>query len=89
MKDYIAVNNDTYKLTNVEKLVPDAFASISINRWKDSVKSARKKEDFYWETDGLRYSEVEPVVIRVNDDSDDDNTSIDDSSDFDSETDKE
>ena len=44
VKDYIAVNNDTYKLAHVEKFVPDALASVSIKIWRDAVKSARKKK---------------------------------------------
>ena len=89
VKDYIAVNNDTYKLAHVEKLEPYAFASVSIKRWRDAVKSAHKKEEFYLETDGHRNLEVEPVVKRVNVHSEDYHSNVDNSSDTDSETDTE
>ena len=72
VKDYVAVHNRTFRLPDVEKLVPEAFGNVTVDNWKAAVRSARKKESFYWEADGLRFSEAKPVVINLTDSDDSD-----------------
>lgn len=72
VKDYVAVHNRTFRLPDVEKLVPEAFDNVTVDNWKAAVRSARKKESFYWEADGLRFSEVQPVVVNLSDSDDSD-----------------
>ena len=44
VKHYIAVHNHTFRLADVEKLVPEAFVTITVDSWKAAVRSERKKE---------------------------------------------
>ena len=73
------MHNRTFRLADVEKLVPEAYGTITVDNWKAAVRSARKKENSYWETDGLRFSEVSPVVINLADSDDSDTDSESDS----------
>ena len=63
VKGYIETKNKTFKLATVEKLMPDAFGSVSLENWKSAVGHVIETEDTYWATEGLQYSQVDPVVI--------------------------
>ena len=80
VKGYIATKNKTFKLADVEKLMPDAFDSVSLENWKSAVRHVIETEDTYWATDGLQYSKVHPVVITFGTQDDSDSSDNEDDS---------
>ena len=59
--------------------MPDAIDSVSLENWKSAVQHVIETEDTYWATDGMQYSQVDPVVITfgTQDDSDSSNNEDD------------
>ena len=37
VKDYAAMHNDTFRLADVDKLVPEEFGTVSVDNWKAAV----------------------------------------------------
>ena len=63
VKDKVAVDNKTETLADIKKHVHNAFRTVTHSQWKNAVKHTIEQEEFYWRTEGLRHSEVEPIII--------------------------
>lgn len=83
VKGFIAEQNKTFKIADVQKLVPQAFQTVTVDKWRAAVMHVIETENSYWANDGLQFSEIEPVVINF-DSSDSDSSDLDVDSDLDS-----
>jgi transposase len=70
VKRYVAANNTTFKLDNVERLVYDGFNNVTPQQWHNYVTNVIKQEEEMWEIDGLTDHIVEQMIINTADDSD-------------------
>ncbi|CAH2109222.1 unnamed protein product [Euphydryas editha] len=72
IKNYIAANNSTYKLKDVEKLFYDAIETIDSNKWKKCCNHVVNEEKNMWDLDDvMELAEKNPFIINVNENSDD------------------
>ena len=55
--------NQSFKLADLEKLVPEAFQSVTLEMWKSYCKHAEKEEDNFWQKDGMQEDIVESYII--------------------------
>ncbi|KAJ8304190.1 hypothetical protein KUTeg_017773 [Tegillarca granosa] len=83
VKDFIAKENKSFKIADVENLIPEAFNSLTVTSWCKAVQHTIKKELQYWESEGLTQSKVEKFVINMDSDSDSERDLYDDSGDSD------
>ena len=86
MKNQVGLDNTSFKVPDVERLIHENFERIDANRWKNCVQHVISKvESRYWKADGLQ--EIEPVIINLDssdessDDDDDDSWQRDSDSD--------
>ena len=66
---YVAANNVTYKLPDVQQLAEGAFKTITAKRWRSVCEHVIQIETDYWTRDNLRESENEKFVINLEEDS--------------------
>ena len=80
VKDFIRKNNTTFRLSDVQSLIPAAFDEVTSSQWERMRRHVTKVEDDYWEKDGLLEEEMEEFVISLGgpDSSDDDDSDDDD-----------
>ena len=73
VKDFARKRNKTFRLADVEKLVPAAFEEVTPEHWKRCCEHAIKEEERFWRTDGLQEEAIYQFLIDLGvDDSDDD-----------------
>ena len=79
VKDIIRKNNTTFRLSDVQSLIPASFNEVTSSQWERMRRHVTKVEDDYWEKDGL-LEEMEEFVISLGspDSSDDEDNSDDD-----------
>ena len=72
VKGYMRKNNVTFKLVDLERLVPAAFDSVTPDMWRNFCSHARKEEENFWKKDGMLEDAVDQVLVdlRVSDDED-------------------
>ncbi|XP_065831984.1 uncharacterized protein [Oscarella lobularis] len=72
VKGFLRKNNTTFKLKDLEELVPQAFEAVTQTMWEAFCGHAEKEERRFWEKDGLQEEAVDDFVIRfdVSDDED-------------------
>ena len=73
VKNFVARNNTSFKIKDVEKLVHDAFAVCTVEDWKKAECHVLKTEERMRRLDGVQ--DVQPIIISLDDscsDSDDD-----------------
>lgn len=80
VKDYIRKNNTTFRLSDVQSLIPAAFDELTSSHWEKMHWHVTKVEDDYWEKEGLLEEEMEEFIITLGgpDSSDEDDRDEDD-----------
>ena len=68
MKAYVARNNCTFKISDVKRLVNEAFDKITATDWLNAENHVKKTEQKMRQLDGMQ--DYNPVVISLNSDSD-------------------
>lgn len=51
VKNHVKMNNTTYKLTDVQKLLNEGVEHVTPNMWNNFVEHVVKEEDKFWEVD--------------------------------------
>ena len=69
MKGYVAANNVTFKLLDVQQLAEGAFKTITAERWRSVCEHVKKILTDYLTRDNLCESEIEKFVINLEEDS--------------------
>lgn len=74
VKRHQKIHNKTFKLADLEQLVPAALQPVTPEIWRAHCDHVVKKEDRFWESDGLQEDRVEQFIItnEVDEDRDDD-----------------
>ncbi|KAJ8728988.1 hypothetical protein PYW07_006684 [Mythimna separata] len=65
MKGNVAQHNKTFKLDEVKRLLPQALANITPERWESCVAHAIKEEEKFCQLDGIMDDVVERFIINV------------------------
>lgn len=71
MKGYVARNNTTYKLNNLEVLFQESVKKITPDNWHKCVH-VLKVEEKMWKLDCLIEATVEPLIISLDENESDD-----------------
>jgi len=53
VKNYVYVNNITYKVADVRQLLVEGIESVSGDMWKEFISQTIEKEEKYWEMDDI------------------------------------
>ena len=72
VKRYVATNNETFKVKDVQELIQEAFSTIDGSKWKNACKHVVSLEKMYRKKDNIQTVEVQPIIIRLGDDSESD-----------------
>lgn len=75
VKRYVASNNTTFKLKDVEGLVHDAFQRVTPEKWKNYEEHVVKEEEKFCELENIQDEVLDRFIISLADD--DDETSVD------------
>lgn len=71
VKNYVASRNTSFKFSDVKNLFNDAILTITPEKWNKCVQHVVNKVELkFWELDNIVECMVEPLIIRVSDDSD-------------------
>lgn len=65
VKGYIAARNTGFTLAEVEKLLPEALASVRQEKWQNCCAHVEQVEAEAWERDMIVDSEIEPLVFSI------------------------
>ncbi|XP_050516660.1 uncharacterized protein LOC126891526 [Diabrotica virgifera virgifera] len=65
MKGYVARENVTYKISDVQRLLQASLDSINSTDWKNAISHVIKVEDDMWRLDGMVDNVIEPVIIQL------------------------
>ena len=63
VKDYIRKNNTTFKMSDVQALIPLAFDQVTNTVWERLCEHVKKVEDEYWSKDYLIEEAVEEFIV--------------------------
>ena len=75
-KSYVGRNNISFKLSDVKRLVHEAFVRIDRFVWQKAERHALDIEEQYRLSNGAYLPEIEPIVINIDsEDSDSDSVS--------------
>ena len=86
MKDGVARDNTTFKVSSVKELVKSGMSRIDQQRWSNACKHVEEKiEETYWKNDGI-YANSQCSRIIINIDSDSEGTEAGESSESDDDT---
>ena len=69
MKRYVSMQNSTFKLNDVKTLIDEAFARIDSVKWTKAYEHVCSLEQVYWKKDNIQSKEIEPIIIRLGNDS--------------------
>ncbi|XP_072377702.1 uncharacterized protein [Diabrotica undecimpunctata] len=76
-KNFVAVNNKTFKFANVKILLNDALNNITQEKWKNCVKHVQNTvEKKFWELDHIIEVMVEPLITEIGSNGDSDSSSF-------------
>jgi hypothetical protein len=65
VKNHVKMNNTTFKLSDVHKLLIDGVERVTPNMWKNFVEHTIKQEDKFWEIDFIVYDVMENMGSTV------------------------
>ena len=65
VKDYIMKNNTTFKLTDVQALIPLVFDQVTSTVWERLCEHVKKVDDEYWSKDCLIEEAIEKFIVTV------------------------
>ncbi|XP_047022563.1 uncharacterized protein LOC124634839 [Helicoverpa zea] len=65
MKGYVAQNNKSFKLKEVQQLLPQALANITAEKWQSCIAHTIKEEERFCQLDGIMDEVVERFIINV------------------------
>lgn len=72
IKNYVAANNTTFKMTDVKKLFYEAIQLVDANRWKKCCDHVIKEENTMWDLDDvMEHAAENPFIINTRDDTSD------------------
>jgi len=77
VKGYVAKHNTGYRLQDVERLTPEAFAHTTTDMWRNFCRHVVKVENDYIAKDGIVEDVVEEMTLTITPDSDDDSDDSD------------
>ncbi|XP_060855582.1 uncharacterized protein LOC132933290 [Metopolophium dirhodum] len=76
VKNYVRMNNKTYKLHDVKNLLIEGVERVDAGMWKNFISHTKKEEDKFWEIDfvidDVLSAELESVTLTIGDTSSDD-----------------
>nr|XP_022911958.1 uncharacterized protein LOC111422931 [Onthophagus taurus] len=72
IKGYAARANNTFKISDVLKLFHEALTHVSTEDWKKSIEHVKKKEEEMWMMDSMYGSNIQPLIIHLEEEGDDD-----------------
>lgn len=75
MKGFVAKNNKTFKLSDVEELCKKGLDQIGAEEWQKCIEHTEKKEKEMWDLDEVIENTVDSLVININSNSDDSTSS--------------
>ena len=75
MKTRIAAKNVTFKLWDIQQLVEQNFAAVTMEEWADVCRHVKAVEEEYISREHEMNSVMERIIINANDDDDNDDTS--------------
>jgi len=84
VKQYVKQNNTTFKLPDVQNLLLESIARVTPEHWCNFIKHVVEEENKMWQVDNIMddiIDNMEPCILTI---SDDQSTSNDSDSDFDS-----
>jgi len=55
VKNYVRMNNTTYKLQDVRKLLEEGMERVTPDIWQNYVAHMTKEEDKFWQIDIILY----------------------------------
>ena len=70
VKGYVAQHNNTFKLSDVKKLVHQAFAKVTKTDWQKAVRHVIGIENDFWIADNI-HEDIPPVIISFDSDESD------------------
>lgn len=63
VKGYVATNNRTFKISDVERLAYEGISKVTSEHWKNYINHVQKVEEKMWELDGLIDGNEENLII--------------------------
>lgn len=66
VKGYVAAQNKTFKLNEVERLCYEAISRVTPENWRNYDSHVQKTEGKMWELDGMIDENVESLIITDN-----------------------
>ena len=70
VQGYLRRHNTTFKLADLEQLVPASFAAVLPAMWEAFCRHTESEEERFWVSDGLQEEAVEDFIIQFNVDED-------------------
>ena len=71
LKGYVSRNNSSFKVKDVEKLIHEGIAYIDKNKWAKACDHVLGFENKYWVKDNIQGHLIQPVIIHLGNESDD------------------
>lgn len=72
LKDHVAANNSTFKMSDVKKLFYDAIRLVDADRWKKCCDHVLQEENTMWNLDDvMEHAAENAFIINTNDDTSD------------------
>ena len=81
VKRFVSENNTTFKKNDVRVLIGDAFSAIDQKKWMNACGHVESIERQYFRTDNVQFVPITPIIINIEDSSDDEDSSESDSDD--------
>lgn len=67
VKGYVARENRTFKLVDVQRYLQEAIQNVSAEDWKKCIQHVLKEEQKMWDVDNRIEHNIEPIIINFDD----------------------
>ncbi|GJQ74188.1 hypothetical protein Trydic_g19101 [Trypoxylus dichotomus] len=64
LKNYVRMNNTTFKVKDMEQLIRRAYSTVTTNNWQNYIKHVNNIEKEMWIVDNLQ-DDIEEFIIHV------------------------
>lgn len=81
IKNYVATNNKDFNIKSIQMLFDKALHKVTDIDWKNAIRHVVDIEQSYWQKDHIVDIEIEQILIKLAEDSDDSTDSGTDSED--------
>ena len=68
VKSYVSRNNTNFKTTDVKGLIQEAFTAVDSGKWRKACQHVAKIETMYWKKDNIQVQTVAPIIIALDED---------------------